>query len=83
MAKWLSVILSKFKPKPSKYYYYYIIYFLHSVIVSSDCKTMLLKGTNTLAGSCVSMLDIFHNLVNKLNVPIPQAVRMLAENPAK
>uniref|UniRef100_A0A1X7TI57 Amidohydrolase-related domain-containing protein n=1 Tax=Amphimedon queenslandica TaxID=400682 RepID=A0A1X7TI57_AMPQE len=55
----------------------------YEMIVSSDCKRMLLKGTNTLAGSCVSMLDIFHNLLNTLNVPIPQAVRMLAENPAK
>ena len=44
---------------------------------------MVLEGTSTIAGSCCSMLDIFHNLVNVLGVAIPDAIRMLSENPAR
>lgn len=53
------------------------------VVVSEDCKTMVVKGTNILAGSCSNMLDIFHNLVRIMNVPIAEAVKMLSENPAR
>lgn len=52
-------------------------------MVSEDCKTMVVKGTNILAGSCSSMLDIFYNLVRIMNVPIAEAVKMLSENPAR
>lgn len=53
------------------------------MVVSEDCKTMVVKGTNILAGSCSSMLDIFYNLVRIMNVPIAEAVKMLSENPAR
>ena len=53
------------------------------MVVSDDCKTMVLEGTSTIAGSCCSMLDIFYNLVNILRVTIPNAIRMLSENPAR
>lgn len=44
---------------------------------------VMLKGTDTIAGSCSDLLSIFHNLVNVLNVPIDRAVMMLSENPAR
>ncbi len=53
------------------------------MIVSSDCCTMRLEDTDTIAGSCCSMLDIFHNLITVLNIPIQEAMVMLTENPAR
>ena len=53
------------------------------VVVSDDCKVMIIEGTSTIAGSCSSMLDIFHNLLNVVQVPVSEAVAMLSENPAR
>lgn len=50
--------------------------------VSAD-KRVCLKGTTTLAGSCVSQLDIYRNLVNVLNVSRGNAACMLSEVPAR
>ena len=44
---------------------------------------MSLVGSDTIAGSCCTMLDILHNLVQVLDVPVGQAVAMLTENPAR
>ena len=55
----------------------------HAVFVANDCKTLVVEGTNTIAGSCCSMLDIFHNLTSVLSVPLGQAVAMLSETPAR
>ena len=33
------------------------------MVVSKDCKAVYLAGTETLAGSCCSMLAAFNNLV--------------------
>jgi N-acetylglucosamine-6-phosphate deacetylase len=44
---------------------------------------VMLKGTETIAGSCSDLLSIFYNLVNVLTVPVERAVMMLSENPAK
>ena len=44
---------------------------------------MSLVGSDTIAGSCCTMMDILHNLVQVLEVPLGQAVAMLSENPAR
>lgn len=56
-----------------------------TVQVSDDAKTLVSVGNGggVLAGSCCSMVEVFHNLVNVLNVPLGEAVAMLAENPAR
>lgn len=51
--------------------------------VSPDGKAVVLEGTSTLAGSCMSQLDSFRNLVNVLGVPVPEAANMLAANPCR
>lgn len=51
--------------------------------MSQNGLNMILEGTNTIAGSCCSMLDIFHNLIKILNVPVNEAVTMLTENPTR
>jgi len=51
--------------------------------ISNDKTKVLLKGTNTLAGSCINLLDVFYNLINVLNVPIPEASMMLSEVPCR
>ena len=51
--------------------------------MSQNGLNMILEGTNTIAGSCCSMLDIFHNLIKILDVPVNEAVTMLTENPAR
>lgn len=43
----------------------------------------VLKGTNTIAGSCSNTLQIFHNLLCDLHVSVEKAVMMLSENPAR
>ena len=57
---------------------------LHTVQVSEDGRTLSTMGSErVLAGSCCSMVDILHNLVNVIGLPLGQAVAMLAENPAR
>jgi len=51
--------------------------------VSASGRTLSVVGTNTLAGSCSTLLETFHSLVNILGVPIGKAVAMLSENPAR
>ena len=51
--------------------------------VSPNGRTMSLVGSDTIAGSCCSMVDILHNLVEILDVQLGQAVAMLSENPAR
>ena len=63
--------------------YVHISCILHSVQVSPSGRTLSLVGTDTIAGSCCTMLDILHNLVQVLDVPLGQAVAMLSENPAR
>lgn len=59
------------------------VHFPHSVQVSASGRTMSLVGSDTIAGSCCSMVDILHSLVEVLDVPLGQAVAMLSENPAR
>jgi len=49
---------------------------------SDRCKVVL-KGTNVIAGSCSTQLHLFHTLVRLFDVPLEQAVDMLAHNPAR
>ena len=56
---------------------------LNPVQVSPSGRTMSLVGSDTIAGSCCTMLDTLHNLVQVLDVPVGQAVAMLSENPAR
>lgn len=51
--------------------------------VSPSGRTLSIIGTNTLAGSCSTLLDTFHSLVNIFGVPIGKAMMMLSENPAR
>jgi len=44
---------------------------------------VLLQDTNTLAGSCTNLYQIFRNLIQILKVDLNGAVQMLSENPAK
>uniref|UniRef100_A0A6B2L667 Amidohydrolase-related domain-containing protein n=1 Tax=Arcella intermedia TaxID=1963864 RepID=A0A6B2L667_9EUKA len=46
-------------------------------------KRVLIENTNTLAGSCTNLLQVFHNLTRILKVPVTDAIQMLSENPAK
>lgn len=57
--------------------------YVHLVQVSSSGRTMSIIGTNTLAGSCSTLLDRFHSLVNIFGVPIGKAMAMLSENTAR
>jgi N-acetylglucosamine-6-phosphate deacetylase len=41
------------------------------------------KGTGTIAGSCANLLQMFHDLVQVLDVPLEAAVMMLSETPAR
>lgn len=50
--------------------------------VTTD-KRVCLKGSSTLAGSCVSQLDIFRNLVNVIRLTPADAACMLSEVPAR
>lgn len=54
-----------------------------TVLEVSPDKRVCLKGTATLAGSCVSQLEIFRNLVNVLGVARGSAACMLSEVPAR
>ncbi len=62
---------------------------IHTVQVSDDGRTLFSvpnevgEGGGVLAGSCCSMVEVFRNLVNVMNVPVGEAVAMLAENPAR
>jgi len=51
--------------------------------VSPSGRTMSIIGTNTLAGSCSTLLDRLHSLVNIFGVPIGKAMAMLSENTAR
>ena len=53
------------------------------VFVAKDCRTLVLEGTDIIAGSCCSMIDILHNLTGPLSVPLGHAVAMLSEVPAR
>lgn len=54
-----------------------------TVQVSPNSHAVTLVGSDTIAGSCCTMLEILHNLVHVLDVPVGQAVAMLSENPAR
>ncbi|XP_077991798.1 N-acetylglucosamine-6-phosphate deacetylase-like [Glandiceps talaboti] len=51
--------------------------------VSEDGKCLYISGTNTLAGSCCSVMDAFLSLVDVFNVNIAEAVAMVSETPAR
>jgi len=53
------------------------------VCKKGDKNYAVLKGTNTIAGSCSNTLQIFHNLLRDLHMPVDKAVMMLSENPAR
>lgn len=55
----------------------------HSVQVSPSGRTLSIAGTNTLAGSCGTLLGAFHSLIHIFRVPLGDAVAMLSENPAR
>lgn len=55
----------------------------HSVQVSPSGRTLSIAGTNTLAGSCGTLLGAFHSLIHRFRVPLGDAVAMLSENPAR
>lgn len=55
----------------------------HSVQVSPSGRTLSIAGTNTLAGSCGTLLGAFHSLIHIFKVPLGDAVAMLSENPAR
>ena len=55
----------------------------HSVQVSPSGRTLSIAGTNTLAGSCGTLLGAFHSLSHIFRVPLGDAVAMLSENPAR
>ena len=50
---------------------------------SADGSHAVVCGTTTLAGSCASQLNMFHNLVDTMGVDVARAVQMLAETPAR
>lgn len=51
--------------------------------VAQDRKVVYLDGTDTIAGSCASLLDAFQQLVNVLGVSIPEASQIVSRNPAR
>ncbi|XP_058972236.2 N-acetylglucosamine-6-phosphate deacetylase isoform X1 [Pocillopora verrucosa] len=51
--------------------------------VSPSGRTLSIAGTNTLAGSCGTLLGAFHSLIHIFRVPLGDAVAMLSENPAR
>ena len=59
------------------------LFHLCAVQVSPDGRALRMVGEGVLAGSCCSMIDILHNLVRTLDVPLGEAVAMLSENPAR
>lgn len=60
-----------------------VVVVIVSVQVCASGCTLSVVGTNTLAGSCNTLLQTFHTLVNTFEVPIGKAVTMLSENPAR
>eukprot|EP01111_Echinosteliopsis_oligospora_P008108 TRINITY_DN2355_c0_g1_i1.p1 TRINITY_DN2355_c0_g1~~TRINITY_DN2355_c0_g1_i1.p1 ORF type:complete len:420 (-),score=112.26 TRINITY_DN2355_c0_g1_i1:24-1283(-) len=46
-------------------------------------RKVVLKGTNTIAGSCSAQIQIFQSLMKVFKIPPEQAVTMLSEAPAK
>ncbi|XP_077863301.1 N-acetylgalactosamine-6-phosphate deacetylase-like [Saccoglossus kowalevskii] len=53
------------------------------VEVSADGKCLYLSGSETIAGSCCSVKDAFHSLVETLGLNIGEAVAMVTETPAR
>jgi len=43
---------------------------------------VIIKGSGVIAGSCTNLLRVFQDLIMIMNVPISQAVQMVAETPA-
>ena len=54
-----------------------------TMVVAQDCKAVYLEGTETLAGSCCSMLAAFNNLIRVVGATVAEASQMLATNPAR
>jgi hypothetical protein len=56
---------------------------------SSSCSSSLprgkvvIKGTNTIAGSCTNLLRIFNDLIRILGISVERALKMLTLNPAR
>ena len=51
-------------------------------VIKTDNEAYI-KGTNTLAGSVVNLMDVFKTVVNKMNIPIEVAIKSVTANPAK
>jgi len=51
--------------------------------ISPGRKAVVLDGTDTIAGSCANMLQVFQSLVQMMDVPVEHAVQMLSETPSK
>ena len=52
-------------------------------MVSEDPQAVYLEGTETLAGSCCSLLDVFWSMTTKFGVSVGDAAQMLATTPAR
>lgn len=50
--------------------------------ITCSNKRVVLEGTQTLAGSCATQLEIFRNLIS-IGIPIPAASVMLSGNPCR
>lgn len=44
---------------------------------------VVIKGTNTIAGSCTNLLRIFNDLIQILGISVEKALKMLTLNPAR
>eukprot|EP00048_Salpingoeca_helianthica_P018090 m.240660 g.240660 ORF g.240660 m.240660 type:complete len:402 (-) comp23526_c0_seq1:22-1227(-) len=53
------------------------------IAVSDSGKYVVLEGTDTLAGSCCSLLEAFRMLVQTLGLDVADASRMLSSTPAR
>eukprot|EP00039_Didymoeca_costata_P011507 m.162128 g.162128 ORF g.162128 m.162128 type:complete len:450 (+) comp15196_c0_seq5:63-1412(+) len=60
-----------------------LLYDDRELVVSDDLRTVVVKGSGRLAGSCCSLLDAFKNLVNVMNISINKASAMLSGNPSR
>lgn len=53
-----------------------------NVSVSDDATTVNVTGTNTMAGSCITLWETFQSLLGTFRVPLEEAVGMVSTNPA-
>jgi N-acetylglucosamine-6-phosphate deacetylase len=81
-SKDLAIITDSIIEKNSKETIHYCGRDLELVDVN-NMKKVLIKNTTTIAGSCSNQLDMFHNLLQKMNVSLLEAVNMLSYIPSK